>query len=63
MHPLSVVLVDADGQWGRFELKEDAFLRDLARERHVPVFDASRVGYPPRMRRRRADVDEDEDRS
>jgi hypothetical protein len=63
MHPLSVVLVDADGQWGRFELKEDAFLRNLARERHVPVFDASRVGYPPRMRRRRADVDEDEDRS
>jgi hypothetical protein len=63
MHPLSVVLVDADGQWGRFELKEDAFLRDLARDRHVPVFDASRVGYPARMRRRRADVDEDEDRS
>jgi hypothetical protein len=63
MHPLSVVLVDADGQWGRFELKEDAFLRELARERGVPVFDASRVGYPPRMRRRRPEDDEDEDRS
>jgi hypothetical protein len=63
MHPLSVVLVDGDGQWGRFELKEDAFLRELARDRLVPVFDASRVGYPPRMRRRRPDADEDEDRS
>ncbi|MGZ4125818.1 MAG: hypothetical protein ACXVQU_09715 [Actinomycetota bacterium] len=63
MHPLSVVLVDAEGQWGRFELKEDAFLRELARERGVPVFDASRVGYPPRMRRRRPEDDEDEDRS
>jgi hypothetical protein len=63
MHPLSVVLVDGDGRWGRFELKEDAFLRELARERGVPVFDASRVGYPSRMRRRRAAADEDEDRS
>ena len=62
MHPLSVVLVDGDGAWARFELKEDAYLRELARERGVPVFDASRVGYPPRMRRRRPDADEDEDR-
>jgi hypothetical protein len=62
MHPLSVVLVDAEGRWGRFELKEDVFLRELARERGVPVFDASRVGYPPRMRRRRAEADEDDDR-
>jgi hypothetical protein len=62
MHPLSVVLVDGDGRWGRFELKEDAFLRELARERGVPVFDASRVGYPPRMRRRRPEDDEDDDR-
>jgi hypothetical protein len=63
MHSLSVVLVDAEGQWGRFELKEDAFLRELARQRGVPVFDASRVGYPQRMRRRRPQDDEDEDRS
>jgi len=63
MHPLSVVLVDADGAWARFEMKEDAYLRELARERGVPVFDASRVGYPPRMRRRRPDEDEDEDRA
>lgn len=63
MHPLSVVLVDADGAWARFEMKEDAYLRELARQRGVPVFDASRVGYPPRMRRRRPDEDEDEDRA
>jgi hypothetical protein len=63
MHPLSVVLVDGNGDWERFELKEDALLRELARERSVPVFDASRVGYPLRMRRRRARDDEDEDRS
>jgi hypothetical protein len=63
MHPLSVVLVDGEGQWTRFELKEDAFLRELARDRRVPVFDASRVGYPDRMRRRRANDDEDDDRS
>jgi hypothetical protein len=62
MHPLSVVLVDADGRWARFELKEDVFLRGLASERAVPVFDASRVGYPSRMRRHRVDDEEDEDR-
>lgn len=53
MSPKSVVLVDADGEWRRFELREDAFLRRLAGERGVPIFDAGLTGYPPRMRRRR----------
>ena len=53
MSPTSVVLVDADGEWRRFELSEDRFLRELARERSLPIFDAARTGYPPRMRRRR----------
>jgi hypothetical protein len=53
MHPLSVVFVDGEGEAKRFELKEDAFLRELAKERGLRVFDASRVGYPERMRRRR----------
>jgi hypothetical protein len=53
MHPLSVVFVDGDGDARRFELREDAYLRELARERGMRVFDASRVGYPERMRRRR----------
>ena len=52
MHPLSVVLVDRAGEAKRFELREDAFLRQLASERGIRVFDASRVGYPERMRRR-----------
>jgi hypothetical protein len=54
MHPLSVVLVDGVGEAKRFELREDVILRELAKRRHLPVFDATIVGYPPRMRRRRA---------
>ncbi|MEO8293769.1 MAG: hypothetical protein ABI635_11615 [Actinomycetota bacterium] len=57
MHPLSVVFVDGHGEAKRFELKEDAYLRELAKERGLRVFDASRVGYPERMRRRRPDGD------
>jgi hypothetical protein len=49
--PKSVVLVDQVGTWRRFELKEDAYLRRLAAERGLPIFDASITGYPPRMRR------------
>ena len=51
--PLSVVFVDADGRWRRFELAEDRFLKDVARQRRIKVMDATKVGYPPRMRRRR----------
>ncbi len=49
-HPLSVVLVAQDGEWKRFELSEDAFIRRLSREQGLPVYDAARVGYPQRMR-------------
>ena len=49
----SVVLVDGDGEWRRFELREDTFVRRIAAERGVPIFDAGLTGYPPRMRRRR----------
>lgn len=52
MHPLSVVLIDVDGASRRFELREDAYLRELARTRGLRVYDATRVGYPERMRRR-----------
>jgi hypothetical protein len=51
MSPLSVVLVDGDGVWKRFELGEDRFLRQVAKERGLAIFDAGRTGYPPRMRR------------
>jgi hypothetical protein len=50
MHPLSVVLVAGDGEHRRFTLFDDAYLRELARERDLPIFDAGRVGYPERMR-------------
>ncbi len=53
MNPLSVVLVDGEGEWRRFELREDASLRELARERGLRVIDAARFGYPDRMRRPR----------
>ena len=52
MSPKSVVLVDGVGEWRRFELKEDAYLRRLSAERPLPIFDAALTGYPPRMRRR-----------
>ena len=57
MHPLSVVLVAADGGWLRFELRDDSFLRDLAKDGGLPVIDAERFGYPDRMRRRRSRED------
>ncbi len=50
MHPLSVVLVAADGEHRRFELFDDAYIRELARTRDLKVLDAGRVGYPQRMR-------------
>ena len=43
---------DAAGEWRRFELKEDAYLRRLFGERVLPIFDAALTGYPPRMRKR-----------
>ncbi|MGH2640489.1 MAG: hypothetical protein ACRDGO_02190 [Actinomycetota bacterium] len=49
--PRSVVLVDGAGEWRRFPLREDSFLRRVSGERGMPIFDASRTGYPPRMRR------------
>jgi hypothetical protein len=46
------VFVAGDGEWKRFELGDDRFVRELASQRRMPVFDASRTGYPERMRRR-----------
>jgi hypothetical protein len=53
IHPLSVVLVAEDGEWVRHQLKDDAFIRELARARKLPIHDAGKVGYPERMRRYR----------
>jgi hypothetical protein len=54
--PRSVVLVDGSGEWRRFPLHGDAHLRRLAAARGMPIFDAGRTGYPPRMRRRPGDA-------
>jgi len=50
MHSLSVVLVAGDGEHRRFELSDDAYIRQLAATHNLRVFDAARVGYPQRMR-------------
>jgi hypothetical protein len=49
--PRSVVLVDEAGEWRRFPLSEDSVLGRVAGERGMPILDASRTGYPSRMRR------------
>lgn len=53
MGPLTVVLVDDEGEWRRFPLEDDRELRRTASSHHVPVYDASVMGYPERMRRRK----------
>jgi len=50
MSPLTVVLVARDGEHKRFELSDDAYIRQLAGTHNLPVLDAARVGYPQRMR-------------
>ena len=47
---LSVVLVASDGEWLRFTLPDDSWLRRFARKRALPIYDAGLVGYPKRMR-------------
>jgi hypothetical protein len=55
--PLTVVLVDADGAWRRIEMHDDRVLRPIVRSHGIRVFDASLVGYPPRMRRSEGPAD------
>jgi hypothetical protein len=50
-HPLSTVLVAEDGEWHRYQLRDDSLIRELARSHGLQVFDAAKVGYPERMRR------------
>lgn len=54
---LSVVLVAADGEWQRFHLPDDRFLRKLSDKLRMPIYDAGRVGYPKRMKEYRRDED------
>jgi hypothetical protein len=54
---LSVVLVASDGEWLRFTLPDDTWLRRFAQKRGLPVYDAGVLGYPKRMREYRRDED------
>ena len=46
----SVVLVASDGEWLRFTLPDDSWLRKFAHKRGVPMYDVGLVGYPKRMK-------------
>ena len=52
---LSVVLVASDGEWLRFTLPDDSWLRRYAHKRGLPIYDAGVMGYPKRMREYRRD--------
>ena len=58
-YPLSVVLVAVDGEWKRFMLADDSFIRSLAGSHALPVLDAGKVGYPDRMRKYKRDPGSD----
>src|SRR5438067_11449039 len=49
-HGLSVVLVASDGEWLRFTLPDDSWLRKFGRKHALPIYDAGVMGYPKRMR-------------
>jgi hypothetical protein len=50
MHARSVLVVAADGEYLRRPVPDLALLERGCRERGIPVYDASRVGYPRRLR-------------
>jgi hypothetical protein len=60
-HPMSVALVASDGEWMRFELPDERYLRKLSQKLRLPVYDASRVGYPKRMKDYRRGQPDDRD--
>jgi hypothetical protein len=48
--PFSAVLVAHDGEWLRFHLPNEAFLRKLAAKHRLPIYDVALMGYPRRMK-------------
>ena len=53
-NPLSVVFVANDGESRRFRIPNMRFIEKLSRRQAIPVYDASRTGYPKRMKEYRA---------
>ena len=55
----TLVLVADDGEWTRRRVESPRAAADFARRRTMPLYDATKVGYPKRMRdwtaRRKAD--------
>lgn len=49
----SLLLVDRGGEWLREEIADRNQAATLCRKRGVPMYDASVVGYPERMKGRR----------
>lgn len=49
----TVIAVGGDGQWTRRRVGGPAVAQALGHELAVPVYDVTRVGYPPAMRRNR----------
>ena len=53
--PMTVVLVAHDGEWLRFTVPDEKVVHSLSRSHGVPVYEASRTGYPRRMKEYRRD--------
>jgi hypothetical protein len=47
---MTMVLVAASGEWTRRRVPGEGGARDFASKHAIPVYDASIVGYPQRMR-------------
>ena len=72
MNPTTVLLVAHDGEFTRRPVRDTEAARSFAQEAGLPVYDATVVGYPQRMRdysrkqkileRRALDADYDEER-
>ena len=54
---VTVVLVAADGEWLRFSVPDDRYLRKLSAKHRMPIYDVARMGYPKRMKEYRRDQD------
>jgi hypothetical protein len=53
--PMTVVLVAHDGEWLRFTIPDEKVVHALSRAHGVPVYEATRTGYPRRMKEYRRD--------
>jgi hypothetical protein len=50
IYPTTLLLVAADGEYLRRPVKDRGQAERVCKERHIPIYDAAKVGYPRRMR-------------